>query len=181
LAGVDLTQVDGVQGLTVQTIRSAIGLARQRWPTAQHVPSWLGLAPSQDLSGGKTLRTGTKKTTTRAATAFRLAAQRLHASHSALGGWSRRMRATHGAPKASVATAHTRARMVSHLRTSRQASLDPGADDYEAKDRDRTIRHLQRKARHLGLDLVPVTISPWNGSPRRRCWGVSPPLPQNAL
>lgn len=181
LAGVDLTQVDGLQVLTVQTILSEIGLDMHRWPTAKHVTSWLGLAPSQDISGGKTLRTGTKKTTNRAATAFRLAAQRLHARHSALGGCSRRMRATHGAPKAIVATAHTRARMVSHWLTYRQASIDPGADDYEEKYRDRAIRHLQRKARQLGLDLVPVTSSPWNGSPWRRCWGVPPPLPRNAL
>lgn len=68
------------------------------------------------------------------------------------------MRATHGAPKAIVATAHTRARMVSHWLTYRQASIDPGADDYEEKYRDRAIRHLQRKARQLGLDLVPMTI-----------------------
>ena len=76
MAGVDLTQVDGLQVLTVQTIISEIGLARHRWPTAKHFTSWLGLAPYQDISGGKTLRTGTKNTTTRAATAFRLAAQR---------------------------------------------------------------------------------------------------------
>jgi transposase len=158
LAGVDLTQVDGLQVLTVQTILSEIGLARHRWPTAKHVPSWLGLAPSQDISGGKTLRTGTKKPTNRAATAFRLAAQRLHASHSALGGCSRRRRAKHGAPKAIVATAHTLARIVSHLLTHRQAYIDPGADDYEEKYRDRAILHLKRKARQLGLDLVPVTI-----------------------
>jgi len=160
LAGVDLTQVDGLQVLTVQTILSEIGLDMHRWPTAQHVPSWLGLAPYQDISGGKTLRTGTKKTTNRAATAFRLAAQRLHASNSALGGFYRRMRATHGAPKAIVATAHKRARMVYHLLTYRQAYRDPGADSYEEKYRDRTIRNLKRKARQLGLDLVPVTAQP---------------------
>jgi len=160
LAGVDLTQGDGLQVLTVQTLRSEIGLDMYRWPTAQHVPSWLGLAPSQDISGGKTLRTGTKKTTTRAATAFRLAAHSLHASHSALGGCSRRRRAKHGAPKAIVATAHKLARMVSHVLTYRQAYIDPGADYYEEKYRDRTIRNLKRKARQLGLDLVPVPAQP---------------------
>jgi len=160
LAGVDLTQVDGLQVLTVQTILSEIGLDMHRWPTAKHFTSWLGLAPYQDISGGKTLRTGTKKTTNRAATAFRLAAHRLHASHSALGGCSRRMRAKHGAPKAIVATAHKLARMVSHVLTYRQAYIDPGADYYEEKYRDRTIRNLKRKARQLGLDLVPVTAQP---------------------
>ena len=157
LAGVDLTHVDGLPGLTVQTILSDIGLARHRWPTVTHVPSWLGLAPYQDISGGKTLRTGTNKTTNRAATAFRLAAQRLHSSHSAMGGFYRRMRAKHGAPKAIVATAHKLARIVYHLLKYREDYVDPGADSYEEKYRDRAIRNLKRKARQLGLDLVPVT------------------------
>lgn len=67
------------------------------------------------------------------------------------------MRANHGAPKAIVATAHKRARIVDHLRKYRQDDVEPGADDYEEKYRDRTIRHLKRNARPLGLDLVPVT------------------------
>jgi Transposase IS116/IS110/IS902 family len=92
MAGVDRTQVDGLQGLTVQTSVSEIGWDRQRGPPRKHFPSWLGLAPSQDISGGKTRRTGTKKTTHRAATAFRLAAQSLHSRDSALGGFDRRMR-----------------------------------------------------------------------------------------
>jgi hypothetical protein len=79
------------------------------------------------------------------------------------------MRANHGAPNAIVATAHTLARMVSHVRTYRQDDVEPGADDYEATYRDRTIRHLQRNARQLGLDLVPVTAQPSDGSHRRRC------------
>lgn len=87
-----LTHVDGLQGLTVQTIRSAIGWDLHRWPTVTHVPSGRGLAPSQDISGGKTLRTGTQTTTNRAATAFRLAAQSLHSRDRALGGFDRRMR-----------------------------------------------------------------------------------------
>ena len=184
MAGVDLTQVDGVQVLTVQTILSEIGLDMHRWPTVKHFTSWLGLAPYQDISGGKTLRTGTKKTTNRAATAFRLAAQSLHSSDSALGGFYRRMRAKHGAPKAIVATAHTRARIVYHLLTYREDSVDPGADDYEATYRDRTIRNLKRKARQLGLDLVPVTAQPYDGSQQRRCGtlcGMSRPVPSLRL
>ena len=160
MAGVDLTQVDGLQVLTVQTIVPEIGWERHRWPTVKPCTSGLGLAPYQDISGGKTRRTGTKKTTNRAATAFRLAAQRLHSSPSALGGFYRRMPATPGAPKAIVDTAHKLARIVYHLRTYRQDYVDPGADYSEEKYRDRTIRHLKRTARQLGLDLVPVTAQP---------------------
>jgi len=74
MAGVARTPVEGVQGLTVHTIVSAIGWERPRWPTVQPLTSGPGLAPYQDLSGGKPLRTGTTKPPTRAATACRLAA-----------------------------------------------------------------------------------------------------------
>ena len=132
LAAVDLTPVDGVQVLTIQTIISAIGVERQRWPTVQPLTAWLGLAPSQDISGGKTRRTGTHQTTNRAATAFRLAAQSRHSSPRALGRCDRRLRAHQGAPHAIVATAHTRARLVYHRRTSRPDAGDPGADSADA-------------------------------------------------
>ena len=70
------------------------------------------------------------------------------------------MRAKHGAPNAIVATGHTLARIVYHLLTYRHDYVDPGADDYEEKYRERTLRHLKRKARQLGLTLVPVTAQP---------------------
>lgn len=45
MAGVELTQVDGWQVVTVQTIFSEIGLDMHRWPTVKHFPSWLGPRP----------------------------------------------------------------------------------------------------------------------------------------
>jgi transposase len=107
MAGVDLTQIDGIKALTAMNILSEIGLDMNKWPTVKHFASWLGLSPYQDISGGKTLRTGTRKNKGRANKAFRMAALTLTRSDSALGGYYRRMRARHGSPKAIVATAHT--------------------------------------------------------------------------
>ena len=58
MAGVDLTEVDGLNSLTVQTILSEIGTDVSAWPTYKHFASWVGICPYQDQSGGKNHQTG---------------------------------------------------------------------------------------------------------------------------
>lgn len=60
MVGVDLTDIDGLGDLTVQTIITEIGVDVGPWPTAKHFASWLGLAPDNDKSGGKVLRSQTR-------------------------------------------------------------------------------------------------------------------------
>jgi transposase len=156
MVGVDLTAVDGIDALTAQTIITEIGLDMSKWPSAKHFASWLGLAPHNDKSGGKILRSRTKKTQNRANTAFRIAAQSLSRSQSALGAFYRRMRAKHGPAKANVATAHKLARIVYHMLKYRKAYVDPGEAYYEQHYRERTILTLERRAAKLGLQLVPT-------------------------
>jgi transposase len=157
LTGVDLTRIDGLDTLLIQTILSEVGLDMSKWPTVKHFTSWLHLAPYNDISGGKVLRSRTAKTQNRATHAFKLAAQSVSRSQSALGGYYRRMRAKHGAPKATTATAHKLARIFYHMLKYRQAYHDPGQDYYEQQYRERTINNLRRRAKELGLDLVPTT------------------------
>lgn len=154
LVGVDLTAIDGIDALTAQTVIAEIGLDMSRWPTVKHFASWLGLAPHNKKTGGKVISSQTKKTQNRANTALRIAAQSLHRSHSALGGFYRRMKAKHGAAKANVATAHKLARIIYHMLRYRQPYVDPGELHYEQQYRDRAIRNLQRKAASLGLELL---------------------------
>lgn len=156
ISGVDLTRIDGIDALTAQTILAEIGLDMSQWPSVKHFTSWLGLAPHNDISGGKVLKRKTKKTSNRANTAFRIAAQSAGRSQSALGGFYRRMRAKHGSPKAITATAHKIARTVYHLLKYRDQYIDPGQDYYEQKYRERVIKNLQRKAQELGMQLVPT-------------------------
>lgn len=154
--GVDLTAVDGLDALTVQSIITEIGIDVSPWPTVKHFASWLCLAPHNDKSGGKVLRRRTKKTQNRANLAFRLAAQSVGRSQSALGAFYRRMKARHGPAKATTATAHKLARIVYFMLKNRTAYCDPGVTYYEQQYRHRTIRNLKRKAATLGLQLVPM-------------------------
>ena len=155
LSGVDFTQIDGLNVLTVQTILSEVGLEPSRFPTVKHFCSWLGLCPGSRITGGKMKSSQTRKVVNRAANAFRLAAQALSRSRSALGSFYRRLRARLGAPKAITATAHKLARMFYRLWTTRQAYTDPGADYYEQQYRERMVNNLKKKAISLGFELVP--------------------------
>ena len=164
VVGVDLTEIDGIDALTAQTVLAEIGLDMSRWPTVKHFASWLGLAPYNDISGGKVLRTRTKKTKNRANTALRVAAQSLHRSDSALGAFFRRMRAKHGPAKAVTATAHKLARIIYFMLRDRTPYQDPGAKQYEEQHQERLIRNLKRKAVRFGMQLIPAESHSDTGS-----------------
>lgn len=157
LVGVDLTAIDGIDALCAHKIITEIGVDVSAWPTVKHFTSWLGLSPYSDKSGGKILRSRTKKTQNRANLAFRLAAQSLSRSDTALGAFYRRMKARHGPAKATTATAHKLARIVYSMLKNRTAYADPGATYYEQQYRDRAVRNLKRKATALGLEVTPVS------------------------
>ncbi len=112
ILGVDLVAVMGLSAAGVQTIISEIGTDMGRFPSVTHFCAWLGLAPRNDISGGKVLRSRTMKVVNRATQAFRQAAQSVSRSDSALGAYYRSMRAREGPEQATVATAHTIARIV---------------------------------------------------------------------
>jgi len=155
LAGVDLTRVDGLDVLTVQTILSETGVDMTPWQTDKHFASWLGLCPYNDKTGGKVIKRGSKKTKNRANTALRIAAQGVSNSNSALGAFYRRMRARHGPPKAITATAHKIARIIYSMLKYQREYLDPGADYYQQQYQKRALKNLKYKAARLGYQLVP--------------------------
>jgi transposase len=91
ITGVDLTQIDGIEVQTAQTIVSEVGVDMSRWKTEKHFTSWLGLCPDNRTSGGKVLKRGTRHVVNRASTALRLATLSLLRSRSALGAKFRRL------------------------------------------------------------------------------------------
>ena len=66
------------------------------------------------------------------------------------------MRARLGAPKAIVATAHKLARIIYTMLKYQKEYRDLGAEHYEARYRERQVKHLKHKAARLGWTLVLV-------------------------
>jgi len=156
MTGVDLTRIDGIDAPTVLKVLSETGLDMSRFPTEKHFASWMGLCPGNKTSGGKILSSKTKPSANRAAAAFRLAANGLHNSHSALGAFLRRKKAQLGKPQAITATAHKLARLFYFMLKNGTAYVDAGQEDYENRYRERVVTALGRKARALGYKLIEI-------------------------
>ncbi len=157
LLGIDLVAVDGLNESTVLDIISEIGTDMSCWPSDKHFCSWLTLAPHNDISGGKVLRSRTLKSKNRAGQAFRLAAQAVSRTDTAFGAYFRRMRAKHGPKKAIVATAHKIARTVYFMLRDHKPYNQVSADEYTQRERKRELDRLQKKAAKLGYALNPVS------------------------
>jgi len=155
MAGIDLTQIDGINTLIAHKVLSEIGVDMSPWPTVKHFTSWLSVCPHNDITGGKIIRSRTLKSQNRAAAALRLAAQSLLHSHSALGGFCRHMCARLGKAEGITATAHKLARIIYAMLKNHTEYRDPGPGFYDGQARARAIKNLKRKARQLGFVVVP--------------------------
>lgn len=131
-----------------------IGADLSGFEHAGALAQWLTLCPGSKTSGGKTLSSRTRKTTSRVSHALRLAARTLHHSQSYLGVFYRRMRARLGAPEANTATAHKLARIIYHLITTGEAYDESVFAREEQKQAVHREKHLRKQARSLGFDLV---------------------------
>lgn len=156
VAGVDLTRIDGIREMTVQTIVSEAGLDMSPWPSEHHFVSWLGLAPRNDISGGKVLKKRTRKVVSRLAMALRMAASTLRESDSYLGAQFRRLRSRLGPPKAITAMAAKQARLVYRMLKYGQEYVDRGTAQYEEKYRQQKIKLITKQAAQHGFALVPL-------------------------
>lgn len=160
LLGVDLVAVTGLSAATVQTIITEVGTDMSRFPTVKHFCSWLGLAPRNDISGGKVLRSHSGKVVNRASQAFRRAAQSVTRTDTTLGAYFRSMRARKGPQQAIVATAHKIARTVYHLLKYGEAFEEERAEVYEQKRRQQELHRLARRAEKLGYTLTQLAPPP---------------------
>jgi transposase len=155
LTGIDLTQVDGLHVSSVQQLLAETGTDMNKWPTVKHFASWLGLAPHNDITGGRVVRSRTLKNHNRAGQILRLAAQSVGRGKSALGAYFRRMRARLGTEQAITATAHKLARIIYHMLKQHEPYQSLSADGYNEQQRQREITRLKRQAAKLGFGLQP--------------------------
>jgi transposase len=155
--GLDLTEIEGVSELTALTVISEIGPGVSRFATVKKFCSWLGLCPNWKKTGGRVKSSRTRRGVNRAAQALRLAAQSLHHSRGALGGFLRRMKGRLGVQAALTATAHKLARIVYLALKHGMTYVRQGQEEYEAQMKEKQVKALRRRARQLGLEVVEKT------------------------
>lgn len=156
MTGVDLTSIDGLHASTAQTIISEIGTDMSRWPSCRKFASWLGLSPKNDITGGKVRKSRTLPGNHRASQAFKLGAQSLLKSKSALGAQARYLRGRLGPAQAITAIAHKLARIVYTMLKNKTPFEAASAEDYDSQQRDRLLKSMNKRAKSLGLQLVPI-------------------------
>ena len=155
-AGVDLTRIPGLKTTTVMTILSEIGPDLSGFASVKQFCSWLTLSPGSKISGGKVLSSRTRRSANRVRQALKMAAQSLTRSQSALGAFYRRLCTRMDAPRANTAAAHKLARMVYFTLTRGEAFVEQGQQQYEEKQRQRSIAALKRRAASMGFSLQPA-------------------------
>lgn len=106
----------------------SVGLDQCAFPASKHFTSWFGLCPHNRITGRRVKISKTPKVVNRATNAFRLIAQALAYSLSALGAYYRRMRARLSVPKTITATVHKLSRIFYHLCKNGDFYHDLGAD-----------------------------------------------------
>jgi len=156
LTGVDLTQIDGIDASTAQTVISEGGYDMSRFATEKHYSSWLGLCPNHQITGGKVRRRRTRKVGNRAAVALRLAAQSLCRSRTSLGSFYRRIKSRHCAAKAATATAHKLAVLIYRMLKYGMAYVDQGQEVYERQYNEGLMKRLAKQARQMGYQMVSL-------------------------
>jgi len=157
--GTDLTQIHGFGPYLALKLVSECGTDLSRWPTVQHFTSWLCLAPSNQISGGKILSAHTRRSKNRASALLRLAAVNVGKTSSALGAFYRRLAARIGKAKAVTATARKLAVLFYNALRYGMDYCDPGAAYYEERYRERVLHHLTRRAKQLGYTLAPASVA----------------------
>lgn len=156
ISGVDLSVVDGFGVSLAQTVILEVGTDMNKFPDEKHFCSWLGLAPKHEISGGKVLKNSTLKTKNRAGQAFRMAANSVKQADCVFGVMYRRLRARLGPAQATVATAHTLARVVYRM-LKFQVEYEPlSVNEYQKHYEEQQIKYMRKKAAKFGFRLVPA-------------------------
>ena len=154
-----LAEIPGVSPKLAMAIIAETGLDMTRFPTADHLVSWAGLAPVARQSGPRNRKPKKGQGDAYLKGYCTQAANGAARTETFLGERLRRLSKRLGGNRAKCAVARSILIIIWHLLASPEARFtDLGADWHERKtDRDRKIRAHLRQLQALGLD---VTITP---------------------
>jgi transposase len=155
--GAEIVQLDGVTGVglrTAEALVAEVGVDMTRFPSADHLTAWAGLAPGSNESAGKRRSGKTRKGSPW------LRAILIEAAHAAgrskdtyLGTLYRRLVARKGKKRAAVAVARHILVIVYHILHDHEPYHDLGAAYLEQRDRQAVERRLVRRLEALGYDV----------------------------
>ena len=149
-----LDTITGIGRYTAEVVVAEIGVDLRRFPRADHLGSWAGVAPGNNESAGKRRSGKTRKGNPwlrRALVEAAHAAGRTKNTY--LGAQYRRLVARKGKKRAAVAVAHSILTIVYHVLTDRQPYADLGGDYFDRRDQQAVQRRLVHRLEALGYTV----------------------------
>lgn len=150
-----LDTIPGVAQTTAELIVSEIGTDMSRFPSADHLAAWAGLAPGQNESAGKRRSSKTRKGNHLLRTGLVQAAHAVsHTKNNYLVAQYHRLAARRGQKKALVAVAHSILVIAYHILKDKKAYQDLGANYFDQQDPEKTAQRLAKRIEKLGYQVT---------------------------
>jgi transposase len=149
-----LDTIPGVARETAEVIVSEIGTDMSRFPSADHLASWAGVAPGNHESAGKRLSGRTTKGNQALVAALTQAAWAAsHTKNTYLSAQYRRLASRRGRKKAIVAVAHSILVIAYYLIQRQESYEDLGSNYFDRRNPEVTEKRLVRRLEQLGYKV----------------------------
>ena len=152
-----LDTIPGVARRSAEVIVSEIGCDMSRFPTANHLAAWAGVAPGNNESAGKSY-SGTTRHGNRALTVALV--QAAHAAvrsrNTYLSAQYHRLAGRRGKKRAIVAVAHSILVISYHIIQRKLPYQDLGGDYFDKQRPEATAKRLLMRLQHLGYDISHI-------------------------
>lgn len=152
--GKDLTAIVGMSPEMVVSIIAEVGTDFSVWSSVKHFTSWLGLAPNKNQSGNVSRKKFFKKKT-KAGQYFRMSTMGIvNSKNSVMAAFYKKIKSRHGHKVAFKATARKLACLFYLIMTEGVEYVKIGLEEIKEKQKQKTLKYVQKKAAELGMNLV---------------------------
>ena len=152
-----LDDIPGIASDSAKTILAIIGTDMSRFPSANHLCSWAGVAPGNNESAGKRLSGRiTKGNKVLKSTLVQCANAAVRVKTSFFSAQYQRLSVRRGKKRAIVAVAHSILITIYHMLKDGQLFQDLGANYYNQFNKERKVNALLSKLRQLGWEQHAV-------------------------
>lgn len=150
-----LDTITGVARTTAEIIVAEIGTDMSRFPSADHLSAWGGVAPGNDESAGKRRSGRTRPGNKALRTALTQAAQAAaRTKNTYLAAQYRRIAARRGKKKAIMAVAHSILVIAYHLISRKEDYRELGGDYFDKRRPEATAKNLINRLEALGYTVT---------------------------